>query len=436
MSKYLILSFLTLSFWGQAQQKFTLATFLSTVLEQDYGIRISKNQVEQAANANNIGAAGYLPQIGVNLEQNWTINSARQEFLSGQINEANNAQNRSFAAGLLMNWTFFDGFHMFLEDKRLDLMEQQAKINLSAAMEMKIYRAAVAFYTLLLLEETKTMYLESIDLSQARLAQVETKKRLGAANDLEWIQAKLDLNADSAFYLQNNRAISLLQAEMNAMMARQPEQNLEIEGSFPKQFDPISWEQIKQKGLAQNSGILQAKTLLAIREKEHKQVMSRYYPQLAFYAGYNFGQANNQVGFLLANRSYGPQFGLTLRWDILNGLSRMYDAKNTKIEIDNSKLLQEQQENTIASELRQAYLDYAWSIENLKFEAQNITSVEQSTAIMNQALTLGSVTPLQLREFQFSVIQAKTRYIEAKMQYITALLNIALGTSDFSEMLK
>jgi len=46
------------------------------------------------------------------------------------------------------------------------------------------------------------------------------------------------------------------------------------------------------------------------------------------------------------------------------------------------------------------------------------------------------VTPLQLREFQFSVIQAKTRYIEAKMQYITALLNIALGTSDFSEMLK
>lgn len=436
MSKYLILSFLTLSFFGQAQQKFTIDTFLSAVLAQDFGIRLSKNQVEQAANANNIGAAGYLPQIGVNLEQNWTINSARQEFLSGQINEANNAQNRSFAAGIMMNWTFFDGFHMFLEDKRLDLMEQSAKINLSAEMEMKIYRAALAFYTLLLLEEINAMYLESIDLSQARLAQIETKKQFGATNDLVWLQAQMDLNADSAVFLQNNRAINLLKSEMNNMMAQNPESRFEVEGSFPKQFDKLAWEDIKQKGLSQNSAILQAKTMLAIREKEHKQVMSRYYPQLDFYTGYNFGQANNQVGFLLANRSYGPQFGLTLRWDVLSGLSRMYDAKNTKIEIDNSKLLQEQQENTVSAELHQAYLDYEWSIENLKFEAKNIASLEQSTNIMKQALTLGSVTPLQLREFQFSVIQAKTRYLEAKMQFITAQLNIALGTSDFSNLLK
>lgn len=435
MSKYRILIFFAFPFLGQTQQTFTLDTFVSVVLEQDYGIRISKNQVKQAVNANNIGAAGYLPQIGVNLEQNWTINSARLEFLSGQINEANNAQNRSFAAGIMMNWTFFDGFNMFLEDKRLDLLEQNAKINLSAEMELKIYRSAVAFYTLLLLEDIKSMHLESIDLSQARLAQIETKKQLGAANDLEWIQTKLDLNADSALYLQNNRAIHLLKTEMNIMIARQPEMPFQIQGEFPKQFDKISWEQIKLKGIGQNSAILQAKTQLAIREKEHKQVMSRYYPQLAFYAGYNYGQANNQVGFLLSNRSYGPQFGLSLRWDVLNGLSRMYDSKNTKIEVDNSKLFQEQQENAIASELHQAFLDYQWSIENLKFEAQNMASVEQSTAIISQAMTLGSVTPLQLREFQFSVIQAKTRYLEAKMQFITAQLNIALGTSDFSDLL-
>lgn len=435
--KYLIIiAITTCSLSGLfAQNRFSLDTFLAEVLSKDFGIRIAKNQAIQAENNHNIGAAGFLPTIGVNVDQNWTINTARQTFLSGQVNEANNAQNRSINLGVMMNWTFFDGFNMFLEDKRLELMSQSAKIQTSAEMEMKLYQASVSFYTLLFLEELKVMYAESIDLSHARLKQVETRKNLGAASDMEWLQAKLDLNADSAIFLQNNRAIDLLKAEMNAMIARQADSEFQIQGSFPSQFDAPNWEETKRKGLSQNTSILQAKTMLAMREKEHKQVMSRYYPQLAFYAGYNYGQANNEVGFLLSNRAFGPQFGLTLRWDVLSGLSRMYDSKNTKIEIDNAQLFQEQRETAIASELRQAFLDFEWSIQNLKFEAQNIEWVEQSTAIMVKSMELGNVTQLQLREFQFSVVQAKTRYIEAKMNYITAKLNLALGISDFSDLL-
>lgn len=418
-----------------AQNSFTLAEFLNEVLAKDFGIRIAKNQAIQAENSNNIGAAGYLPTVGVNVNQNWTFNTARQTFLSGQVNEATNAQNRSINMGVMMNWTFFDGFHMFLEDKRLDLMSESAKIQVSAEMEMKLYQAAISFYTLLVLQEVQAMFEESIALSLARMEQMETKRNLGAASDIEWLQVKLDLNADSAVFLQNKRAIELLQTEMKAMIVIPADVDFSIIGKLPVQLEPVNWETLKQKGLGQNSAILQAKTLLAIREKEQKQVLSRYYPQLAFYAGYDFGQANNEVGFLLSNRAFGPQFGLTLRWDILSGLSRMTDNKNTRIEVNNAKLIQEQQELLVTSELRQAYLDLNWSIENLRFETQNIANLEQSTAIMTKALVLGSVTPLQLREFQFSVVQAKTRYIEAKLNYITARLNLSLGTSDFSDLL-
>lgn len=432
---FLILTILT-GFYGRAQNIFTLDQFLNEVLRKDFGVRIAKNIEQQAENNNNPGNAGYLPTVGVNIEQNWTINTARQTFLSGQVNEASNAQNRSINMGIMMNWTLFDGFHMFLEDKRLDLLSQSAKIQTAAEMEMKLYRAALSFYTLLLLKEFNSLYKESIQLSLARIDQIETKRKYGAANDLEWLQIKLDLNADSARFLQNERAIQLLKSEMNAMIARQPEEELTIEWAFPTNFESNSWEEIKQKGLKQNVSILQAKTLLAIREKEHQQVLSRYYPQLAFYGGYNFGQANNQVGFLLSNRSFGPQLGFTLRWDILSGLSRMYDTKNTKIEIHNVQLMQEEREIAIASELHQAYLDFKWSLENLKFEALNVENAEQSTMIIRKAMELGSATPLQLREFQFSIIQAKTRYVEAKMNYITARLNLFLGTSDFSNLLR
>lgn len=433
--KKLVYALLFLSFEIGAQNSFTLETYLAAVLEKDFNIRIARNTLQQVTNNNNAGAAGYLPEISVAAEQNWTINSARQEFLSGQINEADNAQNRSFNAGIMLNWTFFDGFNMFLEDKRLDLLQESARINMVAEMEMRIYSAAMAFYTYLLLDEMDKMFQESIALSNQRLEQIEVKRNIGTSNDLEWIQVKLDMAADSAVLIQNQRAMAVLQAQLNSFIARDPELPFEAEGKFPVEFATIQWEEIKKKGVNQNVSILQAKTMLAIREKEHKQVLSRYYPQLAFYSGYNFGSSQNQVGFLLSNRSYGPQFGITLRWDILSGLSRMSGERNAKIEIDNAELMQLERENTILSELRSAYLDYEWALKNVQFESENIALLEQGSQIMTKSMELGSVTPLQLREFQFSIVQAQTRYIEAKMLYITAQLNLFLGTSDFSTLL-
>jgi outer membrane protein TolC len=219
------------------------------------------------------------------------------------------------------------------------------------------------------------------------------------------------------------------------MMARQPDLPFSANGTFPAEFTQLDWEHVRKKGIEQNTSILQAKALLAIREKEHKQVLSRYYPQLAFFSGYNFGTSRNQVGFLLSNQSYGPQFGLTLRWDILSGLSRLTQSKNTRIETENANLAAQEREIQVATELRSAYLDYEWAKQNLHFEVQHIDASESGSAIMTKAMGIGSVTPLQLREFQFSVVAARSRIIQAKMDYITALLNVYLGTGDFSALL-
>jgi outer membrane protein len=418
-----------------AQDSWTLDAVLSRVLQEDFGIRIARNKSEQATTANNPGAAGYLPQIGLAAEQSWVINSARQEFLSGQVNEADNAQNRAFSAGVMLNWTFFDGFHMFLEDKRLDLLEESAKLNVAAEIEMKIYRTTIGFYTLLVLEEMREMFAESIALSSLRLDQMTTKRRLGAANELEFLQAQMDLVADSAAYRQNARAIELLKTELNGMMARQPDLALNLSGSFPAELKLLNWNAIREKAITQNTSLLQAKAQLAIREKEHKQVLSRYYPQLAFFAGYSVGSSRNQVGFLVSNRSYGPQFGLSLRWDILQGLSRLSESKNARLETENAALFQQQQELAVATELRSAFLDYEWALENLRFELQYMESAQAGSEIMKKSMEIGSVTPLQLREFQFSLVAAQSRLMQAKLEYITALLNLYLGTGDFSELL-
>ena len=419
-----------------AQESYTLESYISGVLENDYGIKIIRNEAQIAKNENNVGAAGYLPEIAVVAEQNWTINSARQQFLSGQVNEADNAQNRSFNAGAMLNWTFFDGFKMFITDKKLDLLEAYAGYNLVAEMEMKIYRASLAFYTLLLLQEMDEVYKESITLSNARKTQVETRIKNGASSEYELIQLRLDLNADSAIYLQNKRAIALLKAEMNTLLARNTTSDLRVSGEFPIAPNVLNWEEVKSTALNQHTSIMQSKISIAIREKEHKEVLSRYYPQLAFYTGYNYGQSQNQVGFLLSNRSFGPQFGLTLRWDILDGLTRMQGAKNAKLQTENAKLADAQQTLQVEAELRNAFVEYEWALSNIQFETRNAIDATEMAEIMNNAFLAGAFTSLELREMQFAIVLAQSRLLNAKLDYVTAKLNISLATGDFRQMLQ
>src|SRR5690606_12272074 len=154
----------------------------------------------------------YLPTISILADQNWSQTSARQEFLTGQVNEANNAKNTALNLGAALNWTFFDGFRMFARDKKLDLMEESAQLNLRAEMEMKVYQASISYYTLLVLKEMNSIYEESISLTKARYDQMWSKFENGAISQMEFIQTQLDLTADSSLYLNNLREIQAIKA--------------------------------------------------------------------------------------------------------------------------------------------------------------------------------------------------------------------------------
>jgi outer membrane protein TolC len=428
----LITLFATFLSFGQTQ--FSLDAFVNKVLQNNYGIRIVRNDMAIAKNNNNIGNAGYLPTIALDVRQNLTVNSARQEFLSGQINEADNAINRSFDAGVALEWTFFDGFKMFATDKRLELLEDQARFNLLAEIEMKVYEASVGYYTAILLQKQQRILEESIQLALERQKIVEKRLSVGAASSLELLQTQLDLNADSSAYLANKREQARLKSDLNLLMAVPVENEISFTGELPMEIDEITWEQIAETARNQNTSILLAKANMAIAEQLRKEVASRYYPQIGLFANYNFGQSQNEVGFLLSNRSFGPSVGLYARWDILDQLSRYSGLKNAKVMVESAEYAQKEQELMISSELRKSYESYQWAVSNLSFELRNKVNTESIVQISESAFEAGTLTPLELRELQFGILAAENRLLLAQIEFITAKLNIALTSGDFRYM--
>ncbi|MGM0478492.1 MAG: TolC family protein [Bacteroidota bacterium] len=430
--KYLIIILILAAGSLHAQDSLTIEQAINRVLEHNYGIQIMKSNTEIAENNNNPGAAGYLPTIDATANQDFTINSARLEFINGDLNEANNAQNRAFDIGARLEWTIFDGFKMFATDKKLDELQMLSETNLRGEMEMKVYQTSVNFYTLLSLQSMQDVYEKAIDLSQMRLDYLQDQYDAGAANKVQLIQARLDLNADSAAYIDNQQALTEVRTTLNGLLVYPVDQETSVKGDLNETFDLIPWEKLRKKFKEQNTTVLLAKRNMAVAELETKEAKSRFYPQLSLYSSYNFGNSVNEVGFLASRRSFGPSFGVSAQWSILDHLSRSTELKNARIAEDQAQITYQQDSLQGMTDLRNYYNMLQFAQRKVTFEQENIEQTQSILGITKEALKAGSITPLEVREVQQSVVEARRRLIQAYIDYRTAQMNVSLLTGVFA----
>lgn len=434
MKNLILVTILFSGSFAFSQQILSFEEVIKRTLEKNFDVLIQRNNVESAENSNNIGAAGYLPTIGINADQSWTTTNTRQEFYSGQINEKTGANNNSLVAAARLSWTFFDGFAMFARDKRLQLSEDLATVNLTAQMEMSIYQASVLYYSLQYYKRMQTVYEEAIQLSKERFDLMALRAKNGAASEIELLQAKLDLTTDSSNYLGHLNNIQKMKADLAAVMGEAGNVQFEVDDNIPA-MPVLTQSAVLESALAQNTSLLIQKSQIAIIDQQRKELQSRYYPQLSFYAQYQAMISKSEVGLLSSNRSLGPGIGLTLSWTILDGLSNVTAVKNNKLQKENAELTVQKQEQSIRTEVEKAWQDYTFSQRMYNLENSAIINTTELFEIAQRSFENGSLTQFELREIQFSIIQAKNRQLSSEFNLRTAALNLALFTGDYKKLI-
>jgi outer membrane protein TolC len=154
------------------------------------------------------------------------------------------------------------------------------------------------------------------------------------------------------------------------------------------------------------------------------------------YGQYSFTNSQSQVGLLASNRSLGPGFGFTLSWTILDNLSTFTQLKNLDLQRENAELAVESNNQQIEKEVKLAMSNYNYAKELYALENSAVIKTEEIFKIAQQTYEAGSMTDLELREFQFSVVQAKNRQLSAALSMKTAELNLNLMTGNFKNLIK
>lgn len=399
--------------WGQ--EKLSLQEAISIALQNNYDIKLIKNEAEIAKNNANWGNAGMLPMVTGDFSTGGSRQNTVQTQASGTERRINGARNSNMGYGVGLNWTVFDGFSMFANYDRLKALEQQGEKNATAQILTTITDVLAAYYNLAKQQQLVKAADSSIDVSRFRLRIADSKLKIGRGSKLDVLAAKVDYNTDTLSYLNQKNLLNNYMVTLNQLLAR----DVNIKFSVDHVFDideglnyTLLASKLEELNPALQSAILNKK----VAELNLKQVQGSRYPQISVNSGYDFNKSESPTGFNTQFRASGFSYGLTARINIFNGFLQRQNERNAKANINSANLQLDQTKQNLIAQLTKSYQDYTNFIELAKLEKNNIEIAGQNLDITLEKYRLGNITPLELREAQKNAIDAYNRYLEIKYQ--------------------
>lgn len=406
-------------------QTYTLEKCIETGLENNYSLRITRNKELISHNNATLANAGYLPTLDLAAGYDAQLGSNNSELReTGDIQKTRNVFDQGVSAGIDLNWTIFDGFNISTNYKQLKELERMGETNTRIAIEDFIAAIAAEYYNFLQQKLRLGNFYNAVQLSKERLRIVEERYNIGTFSRLDYQQAKVDFNADSAQYMKQQEIVLTSRIMLNEMMAiDQVYTPIETSETDISINDSLDFNDLWHCTLGNNASLLLAGQNSNIAKLDYKKVLSRNYPYVKFRAGYDYGFNQYGNNTIVRRNSWGGNAGVSIGFNLWNG-NRRREMRNAKIEMENVKLMRDQLELSLKADLGNLWQSYQNNLQLLSLEKANVVTARENHEIAKERYMLGTISGIEMREAQQSLLDAEERLLSA--EYDTKLCEISL----------
>ncbi len=412
---------------GQAQ---TVATYsLKSCLEQgllnNYSLRIVHNEEQVSRNNATLANAGALPTIDLTGGYQATINSTDATLrATGETESTRGVLDQTADLGIDLNWTIFDGFNISTNYRQLKLLREQGETNTRIALEDFIASLAAEYYNFIQQKIRMKNLLYAVRLSKERLRIVEARYHIGNFSRLDYQQAKVDFNADSAQYMKQQELLHTSRINLNEMMGiENVDQFIMTHDSIIDVNSALDFDELWNATLTVNASLLKADQNTVLAQMDYKKVCSRDYPYVRLNAGYGYTFNKYDVNNYTRRSNFGFSGGVTIGFNLFDG-NRRRERRNASIAVKNARLQRDELELALRADLSNLWQAYRNNLEMLNLERQNLIAAKDNHDIAMERYMLGDLSGIEMREAQKSLLDAEERILAA--EYDTKLCEISL----------
>ena len=339
---------------GNAQEVLTLENAVKIALENNYEIKISKNDLRIDQSNVAYGNAGMLPKLTANVVDNNNVQNTSQTRIDGTVNELDNAKNNNLTYGVGLDWTIFDGFKMFAKLDQFKTLQKLGEAELKLTIITKISDVNATYYDLVQQQQQLAALDSSIIISNQRVELAKNRYTIGKASKLEVLNAQVDLNTDTTMLLRQKELYANTKTLLNQILARDPKTDFKVIEQISVDTNLLLPE--LQSLAEKQNPILEAQILnKKVAELQLKQVKGDRYPIIRLNSAYNFSESESSLGFVTQSSSKGFNYGFSATLNLFDGFAQNRNEKIAKIQIENSKIAIEQQTQALRTTLTTSY---------------------------------------------------------------------------------
>jgi outer membrane protein TolC len=412
---YVLLFGLGVCFVGTAQELLTVDEAVKIALENNYQVKMARNDLRMDELSVSPGQAGMLPQVDANISDNNSRQNLSQVRSDGSEVELDNAKNRNLNYGVALEWTIFDGFRMFANHEQLKETQKLGEAELKQVILTKVGEVLVTYYDLVQQQQQLSALDSTLIISEQRVELAQNRFTIGKASKLEVLNAQVDLNTDQTQMQRQQELYKNTKIQLNEQLARDLKIDFQV---APEIFvdQALILEELENRVAAENPQ-LQAEIInKRISELQLKQIKASRYPSVFVSTGYNFGHTESSLGFTTSSDSRGFNYGFGATLNLFDGFNQNRNEKLGKMAVENAEIAIAQQKQSLVAMVGTTYQTYLTNISLIELEEKNESIAKENLDITVEKYRIGIIPTIEFRTAQLNYINARVRHSNAKFQ--------------------
>lgn len=418
------------------ENKLSKKEAVQKVLENNFGIKVAKNNVAIADNNQSILNSGFLPSLAGNAAANYDKNNQDASFQDGRVVSVEGAETTRYNASLNLNYTLFDGLGRWYDYKRLKEQYNLSELQARETIETTMVQLFSVYFEVARISENINVLQNTYTNTQERLKRAEYAFEYGQNNKLDVLNAQVDLVNDSINLMSERQLFRNTVRDLNVVLNENMQAIYEVDTTVTF-VNPLELDSFFETAEENNVSLLQANSNMTINDYALKASKAVFLPTIGLTGSYGWNESNfPPTGFLAANTSTGISAGINLTWNLFDGGGGITQVKNAKILLDNQDYLQNQLLQQVRRDIANAKGNYQNLLQVYNLQEQNVITASDNYERSNERYKLGQITSVELRQAQINLLNAETSKNQAKyaaklaelqyLQLVGQLLNIEI----------
>ncbi|GAB5476243.1 MAG: TolC family protein [Maribacter sp.] len=421
----ILLLFVALQYSTAQEKMLSKEEVVRLALDNNFGIKVAKNQVEIAKNNKSVLNSGFLPTVTGSAGANYQRDDSTFDF-PGQLNadgtprdETNlyKAEAQRYNAGVTANYTLFDGLGRLYNYKRLKEQYQLSELQARETIENTMLQLFSVYFEVARLTENENVLQQALEISTQRIQRAEYAFEYGQNTKLDILNAQVDVTNDSINLLNTKQQLANVKRDLNVLINEDLNQPFAVD-TLIRFIPKLQVEEYIAQTDLNNVALLQTERNLAINKYDIKVNKSGYLPTIGLNGSYGWNLNQNAPGafFPGVNVNNTRNFGLgaTLTWNLFDGGGTNVRVKNAKIAYENQELLKEQITLEVNRDIENAQAIYENRLNIYQIQEQNVVTNQNNFERSKEQFQLGRITSIEFRQAQINLLNAQTNKNLAK----------------------